>query len=263
MPTIRAAVVQTSPVFGDVAGNLSRALRLVPEDCDLAVLPELFATGYQFVSRDEARELAEDPRDGPVTAALREFATSRATTLVAGLAEREGDRVFNSAILVRDDGSWEIYRKTHLFWDESLVFTPGDRGFPVFPACGTTLGVMICYDWVYPEAARTLALRGATVICHPSNLVLPYCPDAMLTRSLENRVYTITANRVGSEARTEQQLTFIGRSQIVSPAAERLATCGCEEEAAAVAEIDTASTTKELTPRNHLWRDRRPELYES
>jgi predicted amidohydrolase len=248
-------------VFGEIEANLSRALDLIPDPCDLAVLPELFATGYQFRDRDEALSLAEDPRRGQVSRSLRRFARQRGMALVAGIAERAGKKVYNSALLVRPDGSWEIYRKIHLFWDETVIFDAGDRGFPVFPACGTRLGVMICYDWIYPEAARTLALQGAHLICHPANLVLPYCPDAMLTRCLENRVYAVTANRVGAEHRGRERLEFIGRSQIVSPQAERLASCGGADESVAVADIDLAPVSKQVTPRNHLWHDRRPEFY--
>jgi predicted amidohydrolase len=201
MSAIIVAAVQTAPVFGDVTGNVERALALVPDACDLAVLPELCTTGYQFVSRAEARSLAETVPDGPTCARLRAFAAARGTHVVAGLAERHGEQVFNSAVLFRPDGGWGLYRKVHLFWEEKMLFDAGDRGFPVFAAAGATVGLMICFDWIFPEAARSLALAGATLICHPSNLVLPHCPDAMITRCLENRVFAVTANRVGAENR--------------------------------------------------------------
>ncbi|MFO0767873.1 MAG: nitrilase-related carbon-nitrogen hydrolase [Nitrospiraceae bacterium] len=89
------------------------------------------------------------------------------------------------------------YRKTHLFFEETLFFDPGDSGFQVWDVGGAKVGVMICFDWFYPESARTLALMGADIIAHPSNLVLPHCPDSMVTRCLENRVFSITANRIG------------------------------------------------------------------
>jgi 5-aminopentanamidase len=259
---LRAAVVQTDPVFGEVVRNVEAALALVPAGCDLAVLPELFATGYQFVDRAEALALAEPVPDGPTCRRLRAFAADRGTTLVAGLAERLGEQVFNSAVLVRPDGSHELYRKVHLFWDEKLVFAPGDLGFPVFAACGTTVGIMICFDWIFPEAARTLALRGAQVICHPSNLVLPHCPQSMPVRALENRLYTLTANRVGHEHRTATPLTFIGNSRIITPDAETIAGCGEKEAAAVAADLDLALCDKNLTPRNDLFADRRPGFYE-
>jgi predicted amidohydrolase len=262
MPAIQVAAIQTHPEFGNVAANVEAALAAVPTDCDLAVLPELFNTGYQFVDRAEAARYAENPADGFTAGRLRDFAAAHAVHLVGGIAERDGERIFNSALLVRPDGSWDVYRKVHLFWDEKIVFDPGDLGFPVFAACGTTVGLMICFDWIFPEAMRTLALRGAHLVCHPSNLLLPYCHDAMITRCLENRIYAATANRVGSEHRTATPLTFNGLSQIVSPLGRRLAACaetGCGVAAAA---IDPGATGQDLTPRNNLRKDRRPDCYD-
>lgn len=261
MNTIQAAVIQTEPVFGAVEANLGQALGLIPADLDLAVLPELCTTGYQFQSRDELRALAETIPDGPSCRRLREQAAATGTTLVAGLAERDGDRLYNSAVLVRPDGTVDRYRKLHLFWDERLVFDAGDLGLPVFAACGTTIGVMICFDWFFPEAAGTLARRGARVICHPSNLVLPHCPQAMPVRALENRVFTLTANRVGREARGRQTLHFIGRSTIASPQAERLVVLSEDRAEAGRTRLDLALCDPWLTPRNHIVQDRRPEFY--
>jgi predicted amidohydrolase len=277
---LTVAAVQTAPAFGEAACNVEAALALVPPGCDLAVLPELCATGYQFASRDEALALAEPVPEGPSCRRLLDFARRSGTTLVAGLAEsvpasRRGGgdaggeagtgggagRIYNSAVLCRPDGSWGVYRKVHLFWDEKSLFDAGDLGFPVFPGCGTTLGLMVCFDWIFPEAARTLALAGAAVVCHPSNLVLPHCPDAMITRCLENRVFAVTANRVGEENRTGKPLRFIGRSQVVSPRGERLAACGDAGSGAAVAAIDLAVADKRITPRNDLFADRRPRAY--
>jgi predicted amidohydrolase len=265
MSELTVAAVQTDPRFGDVTGNLEAALALVPPGCDLAVLPELCTTGYQFVSLEEALSLAEPVPEGPSCRRLLAFAAERRVTVVAGLAELvrtpEGARCHNSAVLCRPDGTWGLYRKVHLFWDEKSWFAPGDLGFPVFRACGTTLGLMICFDWIFPEAARSLALAGAAVICHPSNLVLPHCPDAMITRCLENRVFAVTANRVGEESRAGQTLRFIGQSQVVSPRGEVLAACAGAGAGAAVARIDPAAADKRVTPRNDLFADRRPESY--
>jgi len=261
MTTLRLAAVQTDPVFGDVEHNVAAALAHVPADADLAVLPELFSTGYQFRDREELALLAE-PVDGPTVARLRDHAAATGVTLCAGWAERDGDALYNSSVLVRPDGTREVYRKTHLFWDEKLIFDAGDTGFPVFEACGTTVGMMICFDWIFPEAARTLALRGAKVLLHPSNLVLAFCPDAMITRCLENRVYAVTANRVGVEARKdEQSLTFIGTSQICGPQGKALVRMGTTGAGAASADVDMVDADSRLTPRNDLWDDRKPEFY--
>ena len=164
-------------------------------------------------------------------------------------------------MLFRPDGSRDIYRKVHLFMDEKSIFTPGDLGFPVFEACGTTIGMMICFDWIFPEAARSLSLAGAEIICHPSNLLLPWCQAAMVTRCQENMVYAMTSNRVGSENRTGTELTFSGRSQVVSPLGERLAGLDKDETGAAVTTLELVEKDKLFTPGNDLWKDRRPGSY--
>ncbi|MCP3978004.1 MAG: acyltransferase, partial [bacterium] len=118
------------------------------------------------------------------------------------------------------------------------------------------------FDWAFPETARTLALRGADVVCHPSNLVLDHCQRVMLARSLENSVYSVTANRIGEERREHGSLRFTGQSQIVGPRGELLHAAGPDREELQVAEIDLSlARNKKLTPRNHLVRDRRPEFY--
>ncbi|MDX2475349.1 MAG: nitrilase-related carbon-nitrogen hydrolase [Candidatus Krumholzibacteria bacterium] len=264
MKELQIAAIQTHPVFGEVQTNIDTALGMVPSGCDLAVIPELFNTGYQFTSREEALALAENltgDTPGPTCARLAQFAGDTGTTVVAGLAETCGDQLFNSAVLIRPDGSRGIYRKVHLFLDEKSIFTPGDLGFPVFEACGTTIGLMICFDWIFPEAARSLALAGAEVICHPSNLLLPWCQDAMITRCQENMVVAVTSNRVGTENRTGTALTFSGRSQIVSRLGEKLATLAKDGIGAATAAVEILEKDKLFTPRNDLWGDRRLDMY--
>jgi len=265
MNPVTVAAVQTEPFFGRVTSNVEAALALVPGNCALAVLPELFATGYQFRTRDEvasfAEELGPDCRPGPILGRLLAHAASSGTTLVAGLAERAGARLFNSAVLVRPDGTRGLYRKVHLFMDEKQLFDPGDLAFPVFPAAGTQVGMMICFDWLFPEAARSLALAGAAVIAHPCNLVLPWCQEAMITRCLENGVHAVTANRVGREDRAGFELAFSGGSQIVAPRGERLVRLDRTGTGAAVARIEPGTPGTPLTAHNDVLGDRRPELY--
>jgi len=264
MKELQIATIQTQPEFGTVTANIDTALGFVPTGCDLAVLPELFNTGYQFTSRAEALGFAEDltaDQSGPTVGRLAEFAGDTGTTLVAGLAEVCGDNLYNSAVLVRPDGSRGLYRKVHLFGEEKALFTPGDLGFPIFAACGTTVGLMICFDWLFPEAARSLALGGAEILCHPSNLLLPWCQAAMITRCQENMVVAVTSNRIGTENRTGTPLTFSGRSQIVSRLGERLAARGADDTGAAVAMVPIIEKDKLFTPHNDLWGDRRPDMY--
>jgi len=232
-------------------------------EADLIVLPELFASGYQFVSQEEVQRLAEPVPDGPTTRRLMEIADRRRLHIVAGLPEKAGSKCYNSAVIVGPAGFIGCYRKTHLFYEETLFFQPGDSGFQVWDIGQAKIGVMICFDWYYPEAARSLALQGADIICHPSNLVLPNCPDSMPVRCLENRVFAITCNRIGSETRGgKDRLTYIGHSEVVTPKGVIQYRAPRDREDLAIVDIDPAEArNKSLNRYNDLFRDRRAPLY--
>jgi len=263
---MKVGYFQSYPEFGEVKKNLDRfGSRLEGVDCDLLVLPELAFSGYQFVNQDELLALSEPIPDGPTTQVCLSLARQYRTHLVVGLPERDRNTCYNSAIVVGPSGFIGCYRKTHLFFEETLFFTPGDSGFPVWDIGEARIGIMICFDWFYPEAARSLALNGAEILCHPSNLILPHCPDAMVTRSLENRVFSITANRVGQEARSgKPPLTFIGKSEVVSPQGKILTRASVDQEELMIMEIDVNDArVKSINPYNDLLKDRRPHLYSS
>lgn len=263
---MKAGVFQFSPKFGDVRSNLERVLTaLSGTDAGLMVLPELCLSGYQFTSMDEVRQLSEPVPNGPSVGALSDLARSRRMFIVAGLAEQADGKIYNSAVLIGPEGWMGTYRKTHLFFEETLWFSPGDTGFRVWEADGVRLGLMVCFDWIFPEAARSLALAGADIICHPANLVLPYCPDAMVTRSIENRVFTLTANRTGSESRGGKPgLRYIGKSQATGARGEILFRMSEEEEGVRVAEIDPLSARdKRVNEYNDLFGDRRTSMYKA
>ncbi|HET6370986.1 MAG TPA: nitrilase-related carbon-nitrogen hydrolase [Nitrospiria bacterium] len=262
---MRVGFVQIDSEFGNIKGNIEKvAIQASRLSCDLVVLPELFSTGYQFVSKKETLELSEEVPSGSTARRLIELAGDYRCHLVAGLAERKGKNCYNSALLVGPRGIAGLYRKTHLFFEEKKWFTPGDTGFQVFTIGRVRIGIMVCFDWIFPEAARTLALRGAEVIAHPSNLVLPYCPEAMKTRCIENRVFAVTANRVGFEKRGgKERLTYIGQSEVVSPRGEILYRASSSDEEAASVEIDPRETrSKRINAYNDLFKDRRRNLYE-
>ena len=121
---------------------------------------------------------------------------------------------------------------------------------------------MVCYDWAFPEVARSLALQGADILCHPSNLVLPWGQQAMQVRCLENGVYAVTANRFGTDARPRGEVTFTGGSQIVGPRGEVMQQATKGQEALYITELDLAKARdKRIAPLNHLIDDRRPEFY--
>jgi predicted amidohydrolase len=250
--------------FGCVERNLARiAGALRQADAELMVLPEMCSTGYVFTSRQEVAELAEPYPDGPTIRALSRIAAERGVTIVAGFAERDGESLYNSAAVVGPGGPVGLYRKVHLFGDEKLYFSPGGGPLPVFDVAGVKVGVMVCFDWYFPEAARTLALKGAQVICHPSNLVLPWCPGAMPIRALENRVFTVTCNRIGSDVRGGKTLAFIGQSTVAGPDGGTIRRASPDGEELFVAEIDPAEALdKAITRRNDAFADRRTDVYE-
>ncbi|MFM9906771.1 MAG: nitrilase-related carbon-nitrogen hydrolase [Nitrospiraceae bacterium] len=261
---MRVGYFQFTPQFGEVSHNLDTiAQALDRADAGLMVLPELCASGYQFTSQQEVLALSESVPDGPTTQRLIDLAKRRKMVIVAGLPERAGSVCYNSAVVVGPSGFIGCYRKTHLFFEETLFFTPGGTGFQVWDIGSAKIGVMICFDWYYPEAARTLALKGAEIICHPSNLVLPDCPDSMPVRCRENRVFAITSNRTGSEARGgKDRLTFIGNSEVVAPKGAILHRAPRDQDELYIVEIDPADArNKALTPYNDLLRDRRESLY--
>ena len=257
----RLAVVQTEPVFGDVAASVHAALGLMQTaPADLYVLPELFNTGYNFKDHQEVRQLAE-PQDGPTCRELLKFTRDNSCYVAYGFAEKS-DKLYNSALLLGPEGIIGVYRKIHLFYRENLFFTRGNLGFPVFKLPFGTVGLMICFDWIYPEAARTLATKGAQLIAHPSNLVLPHCPDSMIVRCLENRIFTVTADRVGRENRGGIDLTFIGQSEVVTPGGEVLVRMGGTEPEIAVVDVDLSTADdKKVNEYNDLLKDRREDLY--
>lgn len=258
---MRLGFLQLRPRFGAVESNLSHIESALASVRDATmVLPELCTTGYVFASRRELQELAEPVR-GPSVLRLQRLARKNRLVLTFGMAEKAGGKLFNSAVTLTPSGKVHLYRKAHLFDREKIYF---DRATPRFVPffAKTRLGMMICFDWVFPEVCRSLALSGARVILHPSNLVLPYCQRAMVTRALENRVFTVTCNRVGTENRAGVRLRFTGQSRIVDPGGRVLAEAGKAEEILRVVEIDPSeAANKHMTARNHLFHDRRPGAY--
>lgn len=265
---MKAALIQYSPKYLEVGANLDTVERLLDDlDADLIVLPELFASGYFFKSMDDLQKVAEPIPEGKTCEAVVEWSRRSGSTIVAGLPERNGDAFFNSAIVASPEGIVGTYRKVHLFNKEKNLFTPGDLGFPVIDLTGRDgepyrLGLMVCFDWYFPEAARALALKGADVIAHPSNLVRKDCPRAMPIRALENHVFTVTANRCGTESQNGEELRFIGKSLICSPEGDVLFSAGAEQDAVGIVEIDpTRARDRQITALNDLFADRRPDEY--
>ncbi len=259
---MKVGYIQTSPFFGDKRRNFKEIEKLITKlRADLIVLPELFATCYTFVSKEEALSLAEN-NDGETAQFLIKVAQLTESVIVGGFIEKDGENIYNSAMIVSENGVIGTYRKLHLYFKEKLWFTPGDKPLKIYKINGVNIGVMICFDWFFPETARTLTLLGADIIAHPANLVLPYCQKAMVTRCLENRVYTVTANRIGQEIRGEDNFKFTGGSQITSYDGKVLSSAPPDKIFVDFIEIDTDKVRdNKLNEFNDVLGDRRKNFY--
>ena len=256
--------LQFRPARQDVNANITQILSLLdPLTFDLMVLPELANTGYMYESKDDLARYSE-PADGSgqFISALVSLCRKKQACIVSGFAEISEGVLYNSAVAVSPDGIIGHYRKVHLYNTEKTLFLPGDLRFPTFSYQRVKIGMMICFDWIFPKSARTLALAGAQIIAHPANLVTPYCQAAMITRSIENRVFTITANRYGTESLGLNHLTFTGCSQVTSPKGDLLAQVDSKLNGVVIVNIDPqGALDKQFSENNNLIYDRRPEYY--
>jgi N-carbamoylputrescine amidase len=222
---VRIACVQMEPIVGDKAGNIAKAVARIEEAADhgaqLIVLPELCNSGYVFESMDEARALAEPFPGGETTAAFSAVAARRGVHLVAGVNERDGEHLYNASVLIGPGGHIGTFRKVHLWNEENRYFTPGNLGFPVFDTPLGRLASMICYDGWFPESYRECAIKGADIVCIPTNWVPINGQRAdreamanilVMSAAHSNSVFIACADRVG----TERGQPFIGQSLICS-----------------------------------------------
>ena len=225
------------------------------------VLPELFATGYVFTSKKEAISLAEDLK-GETVEFLINIAKTTGAIIVGGFIEKGKEDIYNSAMIVSNNGVIGSYRKIHLYNKEKFWFAPGNKQLEIFEINGVNIGIMICFDWIFPETARILALLGADIIAHPANLVMPFCQKAMTIRCLENRVFAITSNRIGEEKRGDDHFKFTGRSQITSYDSEILSSAPMDETYVDIVDIDfQKARDKKLNENNDIFQDRRVKCY--
>jgi predicted amidohydrolase len=265
---MRVAVAQVEPKLGEKEHNLAMCFARLEEAAaqgvELAVFPECAIPGYMWDSAEEALPYAEEI-PGPTTEAFERECARLNIHAITGLLEREGDTLFNAAILVGPDGLVGSYRKTHLpFLGVDRFVTPGDE-FKVFDTALGKIGLIICYDLRFPEVTRTLALAGADIVALPTNFPMAarlQCEIIAPARAAENRIYLLVANRVGKERWGE----FCGRSQIVDPFGNRLAETDVTTETLLVADVDLEKARDKdyVVPGEYelyLFGHRRPDLY--
>jgi len=271
---VRIGCCQIEPRVGLKEENVEKTLRFAGEAADggaaLILLPELANTGYVFNTRSEAYELSEEVPGGETTRAWEEFTRGRGVYLAAGIAEREGHRLYNSSVLIGPEGYISKYRKLHLWNREKLFFEPGDLGLPVFHTPLGRLAMYICYDMWFPETTRICALQGADLILNITNWVSSEkeAEDARVTEAVcvaqahLSSVFIAAADRVG----VERGQPFLGRSMIVSPKGELLAgPASHDREEIIIAECNLveARLRKRRTRLNHIVLDRRTDVYDA
>lgn len=272
--TVRIACIQMNPTVGEKDANMAKSLEMIDraagEGANLLVLPELANSGYVFESRQEAFALAEEIPDGASVQAWSERARRHGLHLVAGIAERDGDALYNSAVVIGPEGYIGTFRKVHLWNEENLFFEPGNLGFPVFHTPVGRIGAMICYDGWFPEGFRLLALQGADLICIPTNWVPIPGQDAKreamanilcMAAAHSNSVFVAAADRVG----TERGQPFIGQSLIVSYTGWPVAgPADAKDEEIIYADVNLADARRKRNwnEYNQVLRDRRSDVYD-
>ena len=275
---VRIAVIQFDPQVGldQCDNNLCKGLQLAEEavhdGANLIVLPELANTGYTFETRAEAYAHAETLDEGPSIKTWRAFAREHQVYLVAGFAERDGLKLYDSAVLFGPDGLLGHYRKAHLWNQEKLWFSPGDLGFPVFETPIGRIGLMICWDVWFPEVPRLLALQGADIICSLNNWVWtppPLFDEAgkcmasylTMTAAHVNNVFIAAASRIGEE----RDARYLGCSLIAGTNGwpiGAVASANRQEILFADIDITSARSAPIWNSLNDLQRDRRIDLYD-
>ncbi|MEO0236033.1 MAG: nitrilase-related carbon-nitrogen hydrolase [candidate division WOR-3 bacterium] len=263
---IKVGYLQFYPHKGNPDANIDKVKKLVEgANFDILVLPELAFSGYFFEDKDEILPYVDEGFSSQPAVFLRELAHSKEALIISGFPEKVGSVIYNSQYAFFPDGKVVVYRKSHLFYKEKHIFSPGNTGPVVVSFKGAKIGLMVCFDWIFPEFARVLALRGAHILALSANLVLPGLGQkGMQVRSIENRVFSILANRIGEELSSAgEKIIFTGMSQIFDPAGNSLASSDPGTEELVVVEIEPQKAEdKWITPLNNIFEDRRKEFYE-
>jgi N-carbamoylputrescine amidase len=275
---VKVAAIQMA-VGEDEADNIAKALRQVTSAADagaqIILLQELFSTPYFCKDQNPDFLLLAQPREThPALLALQKLARQREVVLPVSFFERANNALFNSLVVFDADGSdLGLYRKAHIpdgpGYQEKFYFSPGDTGFRVFNSRYGRLGVAICWDQWFPEAARVMALQGAEILFYPTAIGSePQAPEinsrghwtrVMQGHAAANLVPVVAANRVGREIGRESEITFYGGS-FISDATGALIVHAEQEETILYADLDLQALAAQRLEWG-LFRDRRPELY--
>jgi predicted amidohydrolase len=241
--------------------------RAIADKAEVLVVPELANSGFAFNGPSEARDAAEPIPDGPVISMLINKAKEKKVYICSGLLEKDGNDLFNSAVLVGPEGFIGKYRKLHLWNKESLWWKHGDMGLPVFDLPFARVGLLICYDLWFPETARILKLQGVDLLLSPTNWDVDpkiiteenlISPDVAAIMAHVNSLFIISSDTCGYQ----RDIYFHGMSQIAGP-------LGCiiqaseDKEEIITAEINIEDARKtDWTEYNDIIGDRRTDVYD-
>ena len=257
---LNVAQIQFNPQVGEMKVNFSKVQRLLvkAKDAELVLLPELANSGYNFTDRQQALLLSDTLINSKYVEMLSAHSRKTNQYIVSGFLEKENDQLFNSSLFISPKGKIAVYRKIHLFMNEKQIFAKGNLGLSVFDLDGYKLGMLICFDYLFPEVWRIMALKGADVIAHPSNLVTYKAFKVVPAQAVINRFFVFTTNRIG----TERDISFSGRTFAIDPEGDIIAEASPDQQEIVFTTIDPLrSRNKMLTQKNHVLDDRFPEEY--
>lgn len=259
-PMLKVAQIQFNPRVGEIEANFKKVEFLFSQTVNarLVILPELANSGYNFLNRKHALSLATTIEKNGFVEMLVETAKKQDQFIVSGFHEREGEELFNTSLFITPGGKIGKYRKIHLFMNEKQIYSKGDLGLPVFKLDGFRMGMLICFDYLFPEIWRIMGLQGADLIAHPSNLVTYKAFKVVPAQAVINRYFIFTTNRIGQE----RDISFSGRTFAVDPEGDVFAEASKDREEIIFSEVDPLlSHNKMITAKNHVFEDRFPEEY--
>lgn len=272
---VKVASVQTNPKIADVAFNLEKSVAFIREaarqGAKLIVFPECALTGYCFENREEAKKAALYS-NGDWSKKITEEAKAADVYIITGFIEERNEKLYNSLAVIGPEGLLAVYTKAHLpeLGVDKFVDQGCDQFIPIDTVVGK-LGFLICYDIRFPEQARALALQGADILIHITNLPITASSqlDFLLpARANENRVYIISSDRVGEE----RGFVFLGKSTIYDVEGVAISQANETDEMIIYAELDLVRSReksvyyppiagKPIAHTNSLFAARRTDLY--
>ena len=227
---MKVGYYQFDVVQRDKFSNLDNvSIMLSSKSFDIVVLPELFNTGYLFNTKYDLISLAEKIPEGESTQELIQVSRRTGGYIVGTIPEQDGNKIYNTAILVGPEGLIGTHRKIHLSNYEKNIFAEGNN-IEVFSINDFKVGIATCFEIFFPELIRILVRKGAQILCHPANFGGKLSLEIIKTRAVENKIYTITANRIGTEKHFKTIAEFRGESRIISPNGVIIAESSKEED---------------------------------